>query len=208
MLRAKSATYVVAIAEAVEHAIAEFRGGIAGGCEYDKSATPNAQIAEMQISRMVEVYALQVLPKVEPESVQRELTADVGGGFVLSGHWDVREVSGRLRDTKTGQDVYPAGPQFGGYALLGLAHGLPGTAAGGDYIERVSLKKPQPAAVEIEYDVGQCIKEAARTIKRIKQQVNEWRQTKDIESISSNPYSQFCTNRMCPARNTDFCRSW
>jgi hypothetical protein len=191
-----------------DHAIAEFRKEIAGGCEYDKSVTPNAQVAEKQIIRMVEVYAFQVLPKVEPESVQRELFADVGDGFTLSGHWDVREVSGRLRDTKTGHDTWPAGPQFGGYALLGNAHGLPITSAVIDYIERVPLNKPQPPAVEIAYDVAQCRKEAARTIKRVKQQVLEFRASRDIEAIVANPMSQLCAAQWCSARNTEFCKSW
>ena len=194
--------------EAGVRAIEAFREEIAGGCEYDKSVTPTAQIAEKQIARMLAVYASQVLPKIEPESVQRELTADVGDGFILSGHWDVREVSGRLRDTKTGHDTWPAGPQFGGYALLGNAHGLPITSAVIDYIERVSLNKPQPPAVEIEYDITQCRKEAARTIKRVKQQVLEFRGSRDIEAIAANPMSQLCAAQWCSARNTEFCKSW
>ena len=175
------------IAAPIDCAIAAFRKEIAGGVEYDKSVTPNAQTAEKQIARMVQVYATQVLPNVEPESVQLELSADVGDGFILVGHWDLREVSGRLHDTKTGQDVYPTGAQFGGYALLGAAHGLPITSAVVDYIERAAITKPQPPAVSIEYDIVQCKKEAARTISRIKAQVAEIRKSGDIEAYLQIP---------------------
>ena len=208
LLRAKMEGSPAVNATSEDVGILAFRKEIAGGVEYDKSITPNAQTAEKQIARMVQVYATQVLPNVEPESVQLEMSADVGDGFILVGHWDLREVSGRLHDTKTGQDVYPTGAQFGGYALLGTAHGLPITSAVVDYIERAAITKPQPPAVQIEYDVVQCKKEAARTISRIKAQVAEFRKSRDIESIPSNPMSALCANKYCTVRNTEFCKSW
>jgi isopentenyl phosphate kinase len=53
-----------------------------------------------------------------------------------------------------------------------------------------------------------AVREAARTISRLKLWVAEFRRTNDIEAIPANPMSQLCTNRFCAARGTEFCKSW
>jgi hypothetical protein len=209
LLKAKRDGNTGTIPHATAVAVVAFRQEIKDGCNYDKKpGVTSAQEAEKHIGRMIFVYQQQVLPLIDPDYIEEELRADVGDGFVLVGHPDTIEVSPTLRDLKSGADTWPAGAQLGGYILLAKANEFEIGKAVIDYIPRVSIDKPQPPAEQIEYDVTQCRREAARTIRRIKAAVSEYRETGDIEAIPANPMSALCSNRWCTARGTEFCKSW
>jgi len=195
------------IEDAVTAAIQAFRSDIADGCEYDK-ITPTANIAEKQIRCMVRLYYDQVWPAAEPESVQPELRGDLHNGFELVGHWDWRSVHAQLRDTKTGQRSWPVSAQLGAYVLLGRANDVSIETAAVDFIERVPPDKPQPPVETIAFDVELARHQAVATIRRVKRDIIAFRETGDIEAIPANPFSQFCSNKHCPARGTEFCHSW
>jgi len=209
LLTAKRDGKPATLEQGVVCAVAAFRQEIKDGCNFDKKpGVTSAHEAEKHIGRMMFVYHAQVLQLIDPDYIEEELRADVGDGFVLVGHPDTIEVSPTLRDLKSGADTWPAGAQLGGYVLLAKANEFEINRAIIDYIPRASIDKPQPPAEQIEYDVAQSRREAARTISRIKAAVTEYRKTSDIEAIPANPMSQLCSNRWCTARGTDFCKSW
>ena len=211
-LRAKLDGCEVTPSQALEIAIAAFRKEIANGCDFD-ATTPNPNDGEKQIARMLEVFRRDVLPDIKPQSVQLELTGNIGDGWVLGGHWDSRDTQRLLHDLKTGTDTWPVTPQKGAYILLGAANGLPIDAAVINYIERVPLKKQQPAASKIYYEADLLRRHALAVIRRVKRDVMAFRTTGDPETLPANPFSMFCSNRNCPAHDVrgdgkPFCDWW
>jgi hypothetical protein len=210
LLRAKLEGRDFPFLGAVEMAIAEFGRTIAGGCDYD-AVTRNPNDAEIQIRRMLLVYHEQVLPGLKPQSIQRELTATLSGGFILIGHWDCRDTEKLLHDLKTGHSRWPVTPQLGLYVILGAANKLPIDAAVVDYIERVAVNKPQPGAIKFYYQAELLKRHAIAVVNRVRRDILAVR-AGDLDSVPANPFSQFCSRRFCPAHGIKgekvFCDWW
>lgn len=206
---------ITSLRDADEKAVLELRDRCADGVMFDREAA-EMNAAEQQVLRMTRVYATQVAPKINPIIVEERLEAEISPGFVLSGQQDVlaRE-PGRVRDLKTGKKAAKHSAQLGSYSLLARSHALAEVQhLNIDFIQRASLKKPQPDALEIAVDVGHAetvavnILRAIETDLRVFTQGNPKRGTVpgDAHAFMANPSSMLCGPKYCPAHGTDFCR--
>lgn len=181
-------------------------------------ATPSMAVAERQVARMTETYARQVAPDVEPQAVEKRLEAKVpftASPFVLSGQSDVlaREPD-KLRDLKTGkQRRGNHAPQFGAYSLLARTHGAKVTGVVEDFIQRVSIKSPQPPAVRFKFDLVACEAAAVSVLRQIDMNYQMFVNGDpergimpgDPGAFPANPSSNLCSAKWCPAFGTKFC---
>ena len=212
ILLSKREGRILNLGEAVEVALNAFRDEIKDGCVWD-AMTPNAREAEMQLERMVDAHLRQIAPKIAAEeidddSIERELRADIGDGFKLSGHWDFRSSVGLLRDLKGGQDTWPVAAQVGAYKILGDVNGLPVNGAVVDHVPRCKLSKPQLPVTSFAYDIDFARAYAIATLKRVKRDITEFRRTGNIEDLPANPMSEMCSKKLCPIYGTSACQAW
>lgn len=201
--------------EAEEKAVVELRTRAADGVMWDReSADMNS--AEQQVIRMTRTYRQQVAPKINPIIVEERLEAEIRPGFILSGQQDVlaRE-PGRVRDLKTGKRAQKHSAQLGSYSLLARSHALADVQhLNIDFIQRTSLKKPQPDAIEISVDIGHAETAAVNILREIEVDLhifmngNPKRGTQpgDAWAFLANPSSMLCGAKYCSAWGTDFCR--
>lgn len=199
---------------ATDAAIQELRKAAEPGITWDRE-TPAMNEAEQQVKRMVQVYRCQVAPDVQPLIVEERLEAQVSPGLVLSGQSDViaRE-PGRIRDLKGGKTMGMHAPQIGSYSLLARSNGIDITKVCVDWVQRVSLKKPQPGVVTHEFDVAAAETAAVSVLRRIELDIDTFRHGDpargllpgDPWSFLANPSSKLCSDRWCPAWGTRFCR--
>ncbi|MBY0355073.1 MAG: PD-(D/E)XK nuclease family protein [Rickettsiales bacterium] len=170
------------------------------GIVYD-GTTPTYDRAELQLKTLVRSYRVQVAPVIEPVEVEIRLEADIGGGFILSGQFDVREAI-TIRDLKTGAASRANISQYGAYALLCSVHQRTVDRIIEDYLPR----KREPEVEFFEYDVGAATKAARAILKRIKDDTAAFRASGEPTSFIANPQSMLCSDRYCPAWGTAFCR--
>ncbi len=206
---------IISQRDAEEKAVVELRDRCADGVTYDREA-PEMNAAEQHVLRMTRVYAQQVAPKINPIIVEERLEAEVRPGFVLSGQQDVlaRE-PGRVRDLKTAKKAAKHSAQLGSYSLLARSHALADVQRLSiDFIQRASLKKPQPDAVEISVDIGHAETAAVNIIRAIETDLHVFMNGNskcgtlpgDPWAFLANPSSMLCGPKYCPAFGTDFCR--
>lgn len=194
-------------------AMEEYGENVADGVMWD-TATPGRNDGERQILRMVRCYREHLAPGIDPISVEERLKCDLGDGFILSGQTDavVRELSGGIRDLKTGVVKRANGAQYGSYSLLVRAHGGTVESLTEDYIQRIRMKVAQPDPVSESFDVAACENAAVDTIADMKAGVEEFvrrMQTGDRPpegAFRANPQSMLCSARYCSAHGTKFCR--
>lgn len=175
--------------------------------------TPNHNTAVLQVRHMVGAYRLHLAPKLKPIKVETRLRVDLDDGFILSGQSDLVTIEpGNVRDTKTGAMQRTHYGQLGGYSLNERTHGQIVDRVTVDFIQRVSLKKPQPVPVSTEYDPRLAEEVAMSTIRRIKADVTEFRRrvvTGDgapENAFLANPNSALCSAKYCQAWGTAYCR--
>lgn len=193
------------VADGVEIAIQAFRAEIAPGAEWDET-TPNLQVAEFQIRRMVEAY-VPVARTLRPALVETELRANIAPDWVLTGHVDLYE-DGAVPgpdDTKTGALERPYQAQLGGYSLLLKSNGYPVQRVGTTFIPRARKTKPQPPAIRQAFDLETAERAAFATVQAIKTAAEKFAETGDPYAFSANPMSLMCSSRYCPAWGTKFC---
>jgi len=170
------------------------------GIVYD-GTTPTYDRAELQLKTLVNCYRKQVAPGIEPVEVEVRLEADIGGGFVLSGQFDVREAV-TLRDLKTGAASRANISQYGAYALLCIVHHRAVEQIVEDYLPR--KKEPEPETYH--YDVQAAMGATRAILKRMKDDVAMFRESGEPTSFIANPQSMLCSDRFCPVWGTAFCR--
>lgn len=192
--------------DATEISIEKFREEILKGVEWD-ATSPNQNNSEKQIQTLTRSYYHEVQPKIKPTGVEVALTANIGDGFILSGHIDL--IAGDIiRDLKTGTRISDCQAQLGGYSLLEKSNhktNIKQTIM--DFLPRVTIDKPYPGAKEIYYDPGMAERVAHNVTMRMKLEVQNFLQTKEAWRIPANPMSIICGPKYCPAcgPNSNFC---
>lgn len=187
---------------AVESLAQQIQHGVA----WDE-VTPNLNIGQKQVIRQSRIYRSQVAPHLNPIAVEQRLEAATPSGNVLSGQTDnIHEGGGTaLHDLKTGVKARANMAQYGLYSLLRKAHQLPTTAIVEDYIQRVGWNKVQPDAVRIEYPVDEAERVSAFMLKRIEDDLGDFKQTGNPLVFMANPSSMLCSAKWCPCHGTTFC---
>jgi hypothetical protein len=200
--------------DAEEQAVQAMRTATLDGVIWD-SESSDMNAAEQQVLRMTRMYREQVAPKIHPIIVEERLKAEVSPGFVLSGQQDVlaRE-PGKVIDLKTGKKAQKHSAQLGAYSLLARSHALADVQhLEIDFIQRVSLKKPQPDPIFISVDVGHAETAAINILREIEEDVRVFTQGDkkrgllpgDPWAFLSNPSSMLCGKKYCCAHSTSFC---
>lgn len=191
--------------EADQRALESFEEEIATGVTWDV-VTPTYNIAQQQLVRQVKAYRKYVAPEIQPVAVEEYMEAQFCPGIIVTGHCDVREVRG-IRDTKTGIKCRANGPQYGTYSMLSRACGNPVDYLIEDYVPRARMSKPQPKPEAHKYDVVEAERAAHVLIKRMADDLAEFRETGDPWAFLANPMSMMCTPNYCEAWGTEFCKS-
>lgn len=182
----------------------------AGEIDWKPIAAVNLDQAQKQVRRMLGVVHVHLSPKVYPKAVEDHLIADLGDGFVLTGHRDlycieIERDAWIIIDLKTGAVVGAHLPQIGGYSNLGRSHGNRVDGAKIFHVPRVPLKKTQPDPMIVNVPIETAERAAERICKRIKESVTEFIKSGDHHTFMANPMSKLCNDR-CPAWGTYFCR--
>ena len=212
LLRAKWAGKQITLDQALEPAIAGFQEETGKGAIWDDT-TPNANTAEHQIRGMIGAYLYGPLATETPltvnsqPAIELELTANAGDGWTLTGHIDLVTDTGWVRDTKTGALVRPYHAQLGAYSLLVRSNRVIPSVKGVaiDFIKRVGKTKSQPPCAAQEYAVAPCERNAAALIQRIKEGMDRFDTTGDVNCFMANQMSMMCSDKYCPAWGTGFC---
>ena len=196
------------VEDGIEHAVEKFGLEIADGVVWD-DATPNRNTALIQLERQVRAY-VPVMETFTPLALEMSLKADVGDGFVLSGHMDILTTAGDIRDEKYGALSRPYQSQLGAYSLLARSNGYQVTGLKIDWVQRVGKTKVQPPCQTFDYDVGESEVAAHGIIARVKQDTQAFRADPDglWRAWPANPMSLMCSDKYCPAYGTNFCDAW
>lgn len=192
---------------AIEYAVELFGKEISEGVVWDDS-TPNRNAAIIQLQKQVKAY-VPVMETLEPVALELELKADVGDGFVLTGHIDILTPT-EIRDEKYGALNRPYQSQLGAYSLLARSNGFPVEKLAIDFIQRVGKTKVQPPCKTFEYDQVESEQSAHGIIARVKHDVAVFREDPDNlwRAWPANPMSLMCSEKYCPAYGTNFCDAW
>lgn len=185
-------------------AIETFRKEIADGVTFD-GTTPSANIAERQIEVLSVSVRQEILPRLNPVSVEPDGMTAAWDGVELSGRWDIEEPDG-IDDYKTGTKMRPAHAQLGGYSLLRKSYGKPqATRLTVIHLPRVPVKKTYPGASSVNYDVGVCENAAFVAIKHIIRDIKNFEASQSPDVFLCNPASMLCSPNYCSAYGTDWC---
>ena len=169
--------------------------------------TPEPSTAEQQLVRQTRTYHQKVVPTMEPTAVEKSYRAQIEPGFILKGTLDETEPFD-IHDLKGGRNQRANAAQYGAYALLRRSHGEHANQLVEDYVRRGTLKRPQPDPERHVYDGPRAERMAARIVRRIVQDVKQFRETQDPWSFLPNPNSYLCGDKWCPAWGTKFCGAW
>lgn len=187
--------------EAEHRALESLKAETANGVTYD-ATSPDLNTAEKQVLRQAKAHRLYVAPKLEPVAVEQRYEAETNG-FLLSGQIDVAAQG--LRDLKTGNKPRANFSQYGSYSLLLRTNNIEVPTITEDFIQRVTISKPQPQPVEILYDVALCETTTMAIIGKIEKDYREFMQTGNPDAFMANPSSVLCSEKYCGAFNTKFC---
>lgn len=188
------------ISDLVEIGIVSLRKEIAEGIEYDDTSR-SANIAEKRVRGIINVFASELLPAIEPDVIECPLKATFGDEVLITGHPDLIETSIKIRDLKTGKSGQGHYAQMGTYSLLRQANQHP--KPNGLLIDHIPQKKPEYTLTQ--YSVDVCEQIAKSTIREIIRQYRlfESKQTPDV--FPANPMSMLCSEKYCTAYGTDWC---
>ena len=188
-------------------AAASIRETVREGVVWDNTTFDGATAA-MQAARQARSI-LAVMPRLKEIAIEGEFTADLGDGFILSGHIDIRGRDGEretIQDFKSGVVERVNIPQYGGYSLLARTAGHRVDVLREIYVKRAPKTKPQPAPVVKDYDPAMAENFAWTVIARVKADLKEFRRTGSPWVWLPNPNSMMCSPHYCPAYGTAFCR--
>lgn len=177
--------------------------------------TPSLSVAERQVRRMVAVVREDIIQRAHPLAVEGHVEATLREGIVLSGHSDLLHLSGEhavgmptIRDLKTGRRKKKAvvhAPQLGAYSLLFRTVGHSPQAAQIDFVQRVGLKKPQPAAVEQPLPLAGIEAVAWSVLLELGDKLEAFARDGDPSRFIPNASSNLCDERFCRAFGTKLC---
>jgi len=189
-----------------QQADADIREATKEGVIWDDT-TNRIDVAVKQTARQAYVAWDQIGQNLKPIKIEAAYDADMGDGFILSGHIDVLEADA-INDWKTGNVQRANMAQYGGYSLLARSNGHDGIKTLREiYIERKGINKPQPDPLVVEYNVGEAEDYALAVANRMKRDLQEFRASRDPMAFLPNPNSMMCTPDYCPAWGTEFCKA-
>lgn len=196
------------MAEAVERGMASLREELADGASWDQ-VTPDLNTAQRQVDRQTRSFLHNIGRHLDPIMVESRLEAVRPSGAEVSGQVDiVVDAQVRLNDIKTGKQRRNNAVQYGTYARLLRAHGVPVQGIQEHYVPRVPLKQDQPPPVTVSYDLGAAEAGSELIMRRIERDVADWAERRSPDAFLPNPASVLCTERFCPAYGTAWCSSW
>ena len=184
----------------LDAAVASLRFEISGWVEYDDKAR-NKNAAEKQVKGIVNVFARDVLPIIEPAHVEERITATLTPEFEISGQPDLIEADATIRDAKTGKSGEGHHAQFGTYSLLRQANGFPAPPR----IEVDWIPRNKDTHEVIHYDVATCEDIAKAAAQDVIRQYTVFKRTGQPAAFPVNPMSMMCGPKYCPAHGTEFC---
>lgn len=198
--------------DAIDAGVTTFREEIEDGVRWDESAR-NANEGDQHIIRMTKMYRHRLVKEINPLSIEERLEASFEG-VIISGQKDVltREPND-LRDLKTGKAKTSHAAQLGAYSLIERSHGREVMGVKEDFLQRVSLRRPQPEPVTLTYDIGTAENLALEVIEQIQSDVAEFQERLSTgrrppeNAFRPNPSSMLCSDKYCPAWGTNFCRA-
>lgn len=199
LLRAENKPYESEIEEVVDISISK---SIENGVIWDDT-TRSKEIAVKQAVRQAK-SVLNTFPDLLGVAIEEEYKANLGDGFILSGHIDIRKKD-CIWDLKTGTMRRANQAQYGAYSLLCRTNGIHINRIGEIYVRRVGITKPQPDPVLVEYDIATAEKMAWEIINKMKSDVSNFRSNGDLWAFMANPNSLMCNADYCPAYGTNFC---
>jgi hypothetical protein len=178
-----------------------------GGVQWDQT-TPDRTVAYDTIGRMLKVWLPEV-KHIEPLDVEVYMEANLGDGFVGTGHKDLRaniwDRKNVLLDHKTGNTPPSPQAQLGGYSLLAKYNGKSVDAVAMNYIKRVGRNQPQPSPITEFFDMNEAERAAWAVMQQIKRDVKAFKETGDPTVFNANPRTMLCSEKYCPAFGTSFC---
>lgn len=193
------------------------------GLVYDRDSA-NLNDAQRQVIKMATAYHFLVAPKVEPVLIEERLEAVVPGtkqNLLLTGQPDlIARENNAVRDLKTGARLGAHSPQIGAYSLLGRSSSYSIDTANVDWVQRVGVKKPQPAPAVQTYDVADAESLAVDVLQRIDRDLTAFREGDpgrnilpgDARAFPANPSTMLCTEKYCKNYGVrgshGFCREW
>lgn len=212
--RAKLAGDTIAPSEFADRAEAEIREGAASGIIWDDTSK-NSGDATRQAVKQSRIIWDTYRDRLEPVAIEERVQADLGDGFILRGHIDVRGyfvgdprlVGGGIADFKTGTVMRANAIQYGGYGLVARANRLEVNWAAEIYAKRVAPTKPQPEPLLAPYDVAEAERGAWEVAHKMKADLEAFRASGNPWAFLPNPNSMNCSDKYCPAWGTGFCKA-
>lgn len=200
--------------EAEHRSLEEFDQAMREGVIWDDTS-PNVKDAQKQLVRMLKVFRYGIADDLQPFAVERRLEAAFDEDFIVSGQSDLQLINpNSIDDLKTGRHNTRHYAQIGTYSLLART-AYPDIRVDKlrvNFIPRVSLSKPQPEAIIEEYNQVVAENAAISTLEQIKHTIGEFRgriekgDAPPEHVFLANPSSMLCSEKFCPAWNTNFCR--
>jgi uncharacterized lipoprotein YbaY len=192
--------------------------------EGSRATTPDQTTAEEQIRRQVRAYLphaksldpMKVEFKLEteqygksPEIVNGKLTwhPDEHKPYVISGHPDILEKNGNIRDMKFGRTLSPYDAQLGTYRLMARSHGIEAKGLFVDWVPRRSVgpKSSLPVLEVIPYNARSAENAAHYTIESAIESIEKFKETGNPWAFKPRPQSLLCSKKWCLAWGTPFC---
>ena len=188
-------------------AIGKFRRIVEGGkLEYDKKLTKTQEVAEEQIRRMVAAYEPHAA-LLKPKRVEFRVKArpDPVKRYLVTGHPDIFEHGGKVRDEKYGSNLSRYEGQLGTYSLAMKSAGEEVNELYVDWTPRCTVNKPQRPTEIIQYDVNVCETAAHYLIEEAMWRIERFKETGDLWSFMPNNNSNLCSPGWCRAHSTPLC---
>ena len=186
--------------------LSKFHKLAAEGIEYDKKITKDVKTAVAQVKRMIKEYAPHARTlKPKRAEFKLETRLDPLKPYLLTGHPDIYEVDGAIRDMKFGSHLSPYEPQLGAYRLMARSHGMESSKLFIDWVPRTTLKQEQKPLQVIEYNPRIAETSAHHLINEAVERVEKFTETGDPWAFMANPNSNLCSKTWCPAWGTEFC---
>ncbi len=190
-------------------ALLKFGKLVGDGVEFEegkRAITKDAATAKEQIKRIIDVY-LPHAQTIKPARVEFNLTTKISAGYVLSGHPDIYEKEGHIRDMKFGRNETPYEAQLGAYRLMARSHGMEVNRLFVDWVPRKSLgPKAKPTQLKVvECDPVQSELAAYSRIETAMNKIERFKETGDEWIFDYNNDNNLCSKKWCPVWGTPFC---
>lgn len=195
---------------AVDAAIFSLESQIKDGVSWDQTTPPSPgnDTAKYQVRRMTTALYEGVVPDANPILIEKRLEAKLPGeDWCISGQIDALTASpGAINDHKSGVKLRSHAGQLGSYTRLARAHGMTVEKIGINFVQRVSIKRTQPAMQRVAIELVPALNYAVGIWHRMIGDYQKFMITGDPESFPANPASMLCSPKYCRAHGSEFCK--